>query len=103
MQVVVASRSGPFRRGDERCAPLGIERPRQGRLLDPCEPGAVQLAEARRADLSQQSDHEIASADLHGEPGAGEQTAAAARGLAELSRASQRRDRDRTRAPASCP
>ena len=55
------------------------------------------------ADVSQQRDHDISSAELHGEPGGGEQAPAAARRLAELGGASHRRDRDRDRAPAAVP
>ena len=49
--------------------PLGVERARQGRLLDPCDPRAVQLAEIQLADLAAAADHEIRPPELHGQPG----------------------------------
>ena len=103
MQVVVARRSGLFRGGDQRREPLGVERAREGGLLDPGDACAVQRPEVQPADLLQQRRHDVPPPELHGEPRGGEQSPAPARRLAQLGGASHRGDRDRDRAPPSCP
>ena len=104
MQVTVACRSGMFRGGDERAVALGIERARQGGLLDPCDPRALQLAEIQLADLAAaaattRSRRPISTAS----PAAASRRRLRLRRFAELRGASHRGDRDRNRAPPPRP
>ena len=100
MQVVVACRPGMFRGGDERLEALGIERARQGGLLDPDDPRSLQLAEIQLADLAAaaattRSRRPISTAS----PAAASRRRLRLRRFAELGGASHRGDRDRDRAP----
>ena len=104
MQVVVSRRSGALRGIDEgHEAPDVAERTGERRLRDPDDAGSLELFERQLLDLAQQRLDDIRSSELDREPGGSEQAPAAAREVAQLARAPQRRDSNRERTPLPSP